>query len=145
MGCCSQEKFRPVWEVAMRGVLSAALFVIVGHVPLWGQHGTAEAGYYPMGFVGDTWTGVVTAVNDDTREITLTYTKSNRTQTFVGVLVEGYKVKLRDGSVRELKVSQIPIGSRIKVYYMPRQRKSEGKKVRYYGIFRIEFLFEGEN
>ena len=29
------------------------------------QHGTAEPGYYPPGFNGDTWTGEVTAVTED--------------------------------------------------------------------------------
>ncbi len=101
------------------------------------QHGTAENGYWPMGFNGDTWTGVVSAANDDTREITLTYTKGDKTQTFTGVLQEGYNVKANDGTPHHLKVSEIPLGTRLKVYYMAREHKVEGRKVKYNEVFRL--------
>jgi hypothetical protein len=101
------------------------------------QQGSAEPGYYPMGFNGDTWTGVVSSTNDETREITLTYTKHDKTQTFVGVLKEGYMLKLKDGTPHAVKVSEIPMGMRLKVYYMPRERKVDGRKVRYNEIFQF--------
>jgi hypothetical protein len=101
------------------------------------QHGTAENGYYPMNYHGDTWTGVVSATNDETREITLTYTRRDKTETFVGVLEVGHKVKSNDGSAHELKVSEIPLGTRLKVYYLERDRKIEGRKVKFNEIFRI--------
>jgi hypothetical protein len=109
------------------------LFLPLAHA----QHGTAESGYWPMGFNGDTWTGVVSATNDDTREITLTYAKGDKTQTFTGVLQGGYKVKANDGTPHDLKVSEIPLGTRLKVYYMPREHKVEGRKVKYYEIIRL--------
>lgn len=101
------------------------------------QQGTAESGYWPMGFRGDTWTGVVSATNDATREITLTYEKKNKTQTFTGVLEEGYTVRTRDGSPHLLKASEIPVGTKLKVYYMAREHKIEGRKVKYYEIIRL--------
>ena len=101
------------------------------------QHGTAENGYWPMGFVGDTWTGVVSATNDDTCEITLTFTKGDKTQTFTGVLQEGYRVKSNDGTPHVLKVSEIPLGTKLKVYYMPKEHKVEGRKVKYNEIIRL--------
>jgi uncharacterized protein YdbL (DUF1318 family) len=101
------------------------------------QRGTAESGYWPMGYNGDTWTGEVVAVNDDTREVTLRYTKGKKTQTFIGELVPGYKVRLKDGSTRELRVSEIGLGRRIKVYYMERTRMVNGKKSKYCEIFRM--------
>src|SRR5712671_4780248 len=66
------------------------------------QHGSAADGYYPFGYAGDTWSGEVTSTNDDTREITLTYNKGSKTETFTGVLQVGYKVKLKDGTSHEL-------------------------------------------
>jgi hypothetical protein len=101
------------------------------------QHGTAEDGYWPMGFVGDTWTGVVSSTNDGTREITLRYTKGDKTQTFTGVLQDGYGVKASDGTSHVLKVSEIPRGTKLKVYYMPKEHKVEGRKVKYYEIIRL--------
>jgi hypothetical protein len=85
----------------------------------WAQHGTAPGGYYPMGYQGDTWTGTVTAANDNTREITLSYTKGDKTETFTGVLQAGFSLKTKDGSMREAKPSDIPIGMRLVVYYKP--------------------------
>lgn len=119
-----------------------ALSFVVGCLLLWtgmhlAQHGAAPNGYYPPGYSGDTWTGEVAAVNDQTREITLTYPKKDKTESFTGVLQEGYKVGLKGGGDHELKVSEIPIGTRLTVYYMARWRKSEGKKVKYYEIFRV--------
>lgn len=49
------------------------------------QRGTAENGYYPPGYAGDTFTGVVTAADDASRSITLTYTdpKGRKSDTLV--------------------------------------------------------------
>jgi hypothetical protein len=58
----------------------------------------------------------------------------------VGVLQQGYKAKLKDGSLAEVKVSVIHIGRRMKVYYMAKERKVSGRKERFYEIFRIDFL-----
>ncbi|HXM23060.1 MAG TPA: hypothetical protein VN948_17515 [Terriglobales bacterium] len=111
---------------AVAGVLSA-------------QHGTAPNGYFPMGYNGDTWTGEVSAVNDTDREITLVDTTSKKTETFVGVLQRGYKVKLKNGNLAELTVSTIPTGTRLRVYYMAKDRKINGQKEKFYEIFRMEF------
>ncbi len=123
----------------MRSVVCAAwlLFLLAGD--LRAQHGTAPNGYFPMGYAGDTWTGEVSAVNDDNREITLVYKSGKTTEAFVGVLQQGYKVKLKDGSLAELKVSTIPTGTRLRVYYMAKSRKVNGKKEKFYEIFRMEF------
>lgn len=115
------------------GMTLCLLFPTLGQA----QHGTAENGYWPMGFNGDTWTGVVSATNDDTREITMTFTKNEKTQTFVGELEEGHPVKSKDGTEHVLKVSEIPLGTRLRVYYMARERKVEGRKVKFYRIIRL--------
>ena len=65
---------------------------------------------------------------DDTREITLVYNGPRKTETFVGVLQQGYKAKLKDGSLAEVKVSLTHIGGRMKVYYMAKERRVSGRK-----------------
>jgi len=72
--------------------------------------------------------------------ITLTYTKGPRTETFSGVLQEGYKVKLKDGTLHELKPSEISNGTHLIVFYMQRTRKDGDKKIKYYEIFRLQVL-----
>jgi hypothetical protein len=122
----------------MRFVVPAMLLFLAGVCTA--QHGTAPNGYYPMGYSGDTWTGEVTSTNDATREVALIYADKKKTETFVGVLQEGYKVKLKDGTLTELKVSTIPVGTRLRVYYMNKDRKVEGRKEKVHEILRIDFL-----
>jgi hypothetical protein len=124
----------------MRRMLLGACLLLAVAGALHAQHGTAPNGYFPMGFAGDMWTGEVSAVNDANREITLVYTGKKKTESFVGVVQEGYKAKLKDGSLAELKVSMIPIGRRLRVYYMAKDRKANGRKEKFYEIFQIDFL-----
>lgn len=121
----------------MRKVLLAVGFLLVLGVVARAQHGEAPADYYPSGYSGDTWTGTVTFTSDETREIKLAYTNKDKTETFIGVLKDGYKVKMRDGSMRELKPSSIPVGDKIIVFYMPDTRKIDGKKIKVYEIFKF--------
>jgi len=94
------------------------------------QYGTAENGYYPDKYFGSTFTGTVKSTNDETREVTLNFIdpRKSKDQTFVGVLDEGYSVQLKDGTLHELKPSEIRPGALIKVYYMPETKKVAGKK-----------------
>jgi hypothetical protein len=115
--------------------VAACFLLFTGLLPA--QHGTAPNGYYPPGYAGDTWTGEVTDVNDTTREITLTYRKKNKMETFTGALELGYKVRSKSGGEHELKVSEIPLGTQLTVYYMAKWRKVERKKVEYYEILRL--------
>ena len=117
-------------------VFAVCLFLVAG--TLHAQHGTAPNGYFPMGYNGDTWTGEVSTVNDHNREITLVYTGGKSTETFVGVLQQGYKVKLKDGGLAELNVSMIPIGTQLRVYYTAKDRKVNGHKEKFYEIFRMD-------
>jgi hypothetical protein len=105
------------------------------------QHGSAGNGYFPQGYNGDTWTGNVTATDDATRSITLTFTGKNKTETFVGVLKDiCCKVKMADGTMKDLKVSEISIGRRMIVYYIPSTTKADGKKSTINEIVKVDFL-----
>jgi hypothetical protein len=121
----------------MRTFVLLTLTVVPGIGVASAQHGTAGFGYYPLGYHGDIFTGQVIAVNDATREITLRYQKKDKTQTFVGTLQAGYKLKRKDGTEGEVKVSEIPIGMRLTVYYMPKSEKVNGKRTTHYEIFRF--------
>jgi hypothetical protein len=106
----------------------------------YAQHGTAESGYFPLNYGGDTWTGQVSVVDDATNEITLVYRGSKKTESFVGVLLHGQRVKLKNGTTAEFKPSMIRIGVRMRVYYMVKDQKIDGQKVKLNEIFRFEFL-----
>jgi hypothetical protein len=125
-------------QLMRHSLLAAFLLAMLGSIQA--QHGAAPPGYYPAGFVGDTWKGEVAAVDDQKREITLVYRGQKKTETFVGVLQEGYKAKLKDSSLVELKVSTIPIGTRLQVYYLPTDRKINGRKEKFCEIFQVHFL-----
>jgi hypothetical protein len=122
----------------LRYIVLAVCLLSLG-VSLNAQHGTAPNGYFPMGYAGDTWTGEVRALDDAKREITLLYKGKKGDETFVGVVQPAYQVKLKDGKLAELKLGMIPLGTRLTVYYMAKNRKVDGRKEKFYEIFRIEF------
>ena len=92
-----------------------------------------------MDYGGSTFTGTVTATNNATREVTLSFTnpKNGKTETFIGVLREGYTVKLSNGILHEIKPSEMRLGARFKVYYQPETKKVGGKKTTINTIFLI--------
>jgi hypothetical protein len=94
--------------------------------------------------LGDAWTGEVVTSNDTTREITLRHPDKNKTETFVGLLEEGYKLKMKDGSLRELRVSEITPGTRIRVFYKTKQQTVGGQKMKVRSIYRVDFLGRDE-
>jgi hypothetical protein len=120
------------------GSILFAFFVLAS--PTFAQHGTAENGYYPAAYYGDTWTGVVVSANEQTGEITLSYTNGGKTQTFVGVPEIGYLVHEHNGSTRPLKMSDIPVGRTVKVWYVSENKKVDDHKVKVNAIFLIDVL-----
>jgi hypothetical protein len=109
----------------MRDYIFAVMILFSAATVCVAQHGTAESGYYPMDYGGSTFTGTVTATNNATREVTLSFTnpKNGKTETFIGVLREGYTVKLSNGILHEIKPSEMRLGARFKVYYQPETNK----------------------
>jgi hypothetical protein len=106
-------------------IIFCSLFVAVSANA---QHGQAEAGYYPAAYIGDTWQGNVTAVDDQARTITLTYTKGSKSQTFIIRFAPGLAVNYSDGTSKELKPSDIPIGAAAIAYYTIYSERVDGKK-----------------
>jgi hypothetical protein len=122
----------------VRKSLSAFLLILCVSCLSYGQHGTAENGYFPTNDMGDIWTGVLTAVDDDPRQITLTYTNGTKTESFVGALEKGYLAKPSDGPERELKPSNLGKGTKLTVFYYTDTEKVQGKKVQVHTIFLIK-------
>src|SRR2546428_5016533 len=122
----------------MRKLLVAVALCFIWAGMASAQKGTAEPGFYPGGFQGDTWTGEVTSINEDTREFTLTYTRKDKTQTFVGVLPKGYRYQIKGGKYYEPKMSNLK-GAFVKAYYVEKERKVNGQKIKWNDVFDIKF------
>lgn len=89
--------------------------------------------------MGDSWKGVVESLDEATREIKLV-NPDKKTETFVGVLEDGYQVKLKDGTSRELKVSELKPGLRVRLFYKSKDRVVAGQKTKVNVINRVQFL-----
>ncbi|HEY6250889.1 MAG TPA: hypothetical protein VI685_13090 [Candidatus Angelobacter sp.] len=118
----------------------AMLVLTLGCVQARGQQGTAPDGYYPPGYMGDTWTGTITAVDADKREITLTYTDKKGPHNFVAYVPEHYKVHLKNGQEQEVKMADFEIGRPIRVYYIAKTIKMDNQKVKRNEIIKIEII-----
>lgn len=89
--------------------------------------------------MGDSWKGVVESSDEATREIKIV-NPDKKTETFVGVLEDGYQVKLKDGTSRELKVSELKPGLRIRVWFKSKTRDVAGQRTKINLINRVQFL-----
>ena len=122
-----------------RSLLAFTLFLGFSSSAL-AQHGEVKLGYFPVCYAGDTWTGSLTGVDDEKHELTLSYTdeKHNKTESFVGVLEDGYTVKERAGQPHLLKPSEFRLGTLITVFYCKGSKKLEGKKTPVNTIFEMD-------
>ena len=93
--------------------------------------------------MGDEWKGVVESSDEATREIKLV-NPDKKTETFVGILEDGYQVKLKDGTSRELKVSELKPGLRVRLFYKSKDRVVAGQKTKVNVINRVQFLGRDE-
>ncbi len=90
--------------------------------------------------MGDIVIGEVTAKDEATREITLTYAGKEGTETFSGFLVDGYKLRMGEGSLRELSLSELVPGMYIRMYYKTGKAKVGGQEKKINKITKIEVL-----
>ena len=93
--------------------------------------------------MGDSWKGVVESSDEATREIKIV-NPDKKTETFVGVLEDGYQVKLKDNTSRELKVSELKPGLRVRLFYKSKDRVVAGQKTKVNVINRVQFLGRDE-
>jgi hypothetical protein len=93
---------------------------------LLAQHGSAENGYYPTGYHGDTWTGIVSSLDPTTEKISLVYTHKEKTAVFEGILAKGYRFQTNgDKQKQRIVTTGIAVGTRLRVFYMPNQTSDE--------------------
>ncbi len=93
--------------------------------------------------MGDSWKGVVESSDEATREIKL-INPDKKTETFVGVLEDGNQVKVIGGSSRELKMSELKPGLRVRLFYKSKDRVVAGQKTKVNLINRVQFLGRDE-
>lgn len=86
----------------------------------------------------DSWLGTVSSVDASTREIRLAPLRG-KDEPFVGLLDEGFRAQLLDGSISQPQVSEIPVGMRVRVYYKTRREEVGGKKVKVNRVFAVAF------
>ena len=122
-------------------VITLGLLMLTGVAAA--QHGSAPDGYYPINYAGDTWSGTVTAVDLNTREITLSYQDKGKEENFVGTLQKGYRRKDKSGKFFEVPMTSIPVGSYMIAYYMAKTRKENGEKTKYLEIFDFKLYETG--
>jgi hypothetical protein len=116
--------------------LLALCVLIASQAAASGQEGKAPSGWYPEGYKGHTFTGVLQSVDESTHHFRLTHAVGYKTDVFVGVLAKGYTTHFPEGTTRPLKVSDLPIGTNLTVYYMGEAKGSGWRKV--HKVFLIE-------
>ncbi len=77
------------------------------------QKGKAVGDLYPIGYSGDTWTGEVTAFDNNQRTLTLTYTKDKKELTFVAYIPDAPYEWGRDA--RNFRVVDFPFDKEAKI------------------------------
>jgi len=123
-------------KMRIKPLVLLAVPILVVLPAAFGQHGTARN--LQKGTFHDVWLGTVISTNDATREITLA-SGGGESETSTGVLKDHVSTKTKDGSIKELKPSDIPKGIKIIVYYEVKKVKADNGKVKLYNeIFRIE-------
>lgn len=130
----------------MKYLLFIFVFVVICCGTVNAQKGIAESGYYPPGYNGgDTWTGEITAVDEDKQTITLTYKKKDKEEHFAGVLIKDYwGLKDKDGNYQTVELSR-RLGYRMKAYYSSKSKKDEsGTKIKFNQIYIIKIVSKDE-
>jgi hypothetical protein len=102
-----------------------------------GQYGTAPNGYYPPGYSGDIFSGKVTAVDEVTQVITISFDNGRKTETFMGHLQKPCAVPSADG--KTMTAVDLPIGTDVTAFFEPKTQKDSGKKVKENSIIGIMF------
>jgi hypothetical protein len=105
-------------------VLTACVFSL----PSLAQKGVAPNGYYPNSYFGATFTGVLQPETGELQEITLVYTKGNKSENFVGKLASPCSWKSKDGTVHRFRASEAPKGTVLTAFYQVTTNKSQGQK-----------------
>jgi len=102
------------------------------------QHGTAPSGYYPAGYSGDIFTGTVVSVDQSSDAVTLEYSKGGKSEKLVVIMEGGCKVPSKGGEPMHAK--NIPEGTVLTAFYMPKTEKINGEKQKLHVFVAISFV-----
>jgi hypothetical protein len=97
-------------------ILTTTTFLPISMVA---QYGTAPNNHYPDNYSGSIFTGIVTEAGDN--QITLTFTKGSKTDTFTGLFETRCSVSASDGS--RMMPTDIPKGTSICASNCPQPRR----------------------
>ncbi len=112
-------------KLAQRTALLCTLLYV--SIAALGQRGSAPNNYYPDGYNGDIFKGVVTDTGDN--QITLAFQDGNRTETFTGQFERGCSVPTSRQDGRSMMPPDIPKGTEMTAFFIGRTRKVDGKKI----------------
>lgn len=126
---------RNMWRHA-----SALIILWVCSPWLAAQSGTAPSGYYPPTYNGSIFTGTLQAVDTNTQEITLVYTKGKKSELFVGRMESFCRWKEKGGAVHSFKASDIPKGTVLTAFYNTFIKKSDGQASKENSVFAISYV-----
>jgi len=114
---------------------STCLQLMLAATAAFAQFGSAPNSYYPDGYMGTTFTGTVTAVKDG--EITLTYTRKDKTDTFVGHLEANCNAPTANG--KGMVAADLLMGTVITAFFNSETRKVNGQKLKDNVIIAVSF------
>ena len=114
-----------------------ALGVLVCSAGFWAQKGTAPNGYYPSNYSGATFTGAIQSAVPEHEEITLVYTKGDKSEIFVGRMESPCSWEDKKGTIHTINVSEIPKGTVLTAFYETVTKKIDDRKVKVNSIIAI--------
>jgi hypothetical protein len=121
----------------MRHAFTVGIIGALGSTMMLAQYGTAPSNYYPDKYNGSSFTGIVTAASND--QLTLTYTKGSKTETFTGRLEAGCSVPRDDKSGRKMNAEDIPKGTSMEAFFNTVTKKVDQQKIKENVILAITF------
>jgi hypothetical protein len=125
----------------VRRILTVLTTITFLPIIISAQYGTAPNNYYPDNYSGSIFTGIVTETGDN--QITLTFTKGSKTDTFTGLFETGCSVPARDGS--RMMPIDIPKGTAMTSFFTAITKKVDGKKIKENLIIAISFeVWQGQ-
>jgi len=99
------------------------------------QYGSGPSNDCPENYSGSIFTGVVTETQDN--QITMTFSKGNKTDAFTGQFEVGCSVPATDG--RAMMPVDIPKGTVMTAFFNANTKKVDGKKTKENQVIGIAF------
>ena len=122
----------------MKPITAIIVVIVISAYSAYSQHGTAPNGYYPPGYHFDTFTGTSISSDSAADTVTLEYKKGPKTETLPITLEGGCAVPSKTGEPMHAK--DIPQGTVLTAYYMPKTEKVADEKRTVYVAIGISFI-----